>query len=116
VADRRRQLGQSGEDAAAAWYLARGWRILARNWRCRDGEIDLVAERRGVLVFCEVKARTSAAFGGPAEAVTRTKQERLRRLAMRWLDEAGRGIRRRELRFDVATVVAGRVEVFEAAF
>jgi putative endonuclease len=116
VADRR-AIGRSGEDAATAWYIAQGWRVLARNWRCREGELDLVAERRGTVVFCEVKARSSTAFGLPAEAVTAAKQARLRRLAAMWLAQDGRDIRRHELRFDVATVLGGgAVEVVEAAF
>ncbi|MEJ7585341.1 MAG: YraN family protein, partial [Acidimicrobiales bacterium] len=68
----------------------------------------------GVTVFCEVKTRTSDAYGVPAEAVTSTKQRKLRLLAMTWLDEA-RG-RRGDIRFDVACVLAGDIEVIEGAF
>jgi putative endonuclease len=98
----------------ARWYEAAGYEVVARNWRCRDGELDLIVTRPGVLVFVEVKARTSAAFGTPAEAVTWQKQQRLRRLAARFLDEHPGGPRR--LRFDVACVLAGRVEILESAF
>jgi putative endonuclease len=114
VPGRLRTIGNDGEDAAAAWYAARGYEIVARNWRCRDGEIDLVARRGGVTVICEVKARSSDAFGAPVEAVTRTKQLRLRRLAAAFL--AGASGSRGEVRFDVASVLAGRVEVVESAF
>jgi putative endonuclease len=110
----RRARGDAGEARAAAWYEAAGYEVLARNWRCRDGEIDLVAAGRGCVVFCEVKSRASAAFGLPAEAVTPAKQARLRRLAARWLDEAGR--RPREVRFDVAAILGDDLEVIEAAF
>ena len=73
----------------------------------------MVARRGAVLVFCEVKTRTSAAFGMPVEAVTAVKQRRLRRLAAAWLAEhAGAP----EIRFDVASVMAGEVEVVEYAF
>ncbi|MBM3674202.1 MAG: YraN family protein [Actinobacteria bacterium] len=117
--DPRRSLGQRGETLVAQWYERRGYTVLDRNWRCRDGEIDLVLAVGRVLVFCEVKTRTSTAFGTPAEAVTLRKQARLRRLASRWLDtHPGRA---RSLRFDVASVIAQRggpaiVEVLEAAF
>ena len=108
----------------AAWYRNRGYEVLDRNWRCRDGELDLVARRDGTLVFCEVKARSSAAFGLPAEAVTPAKQARVRRLGALWLaarraaeGEDGRPARRpSEIRFDVACVLAGRIEVLEGAF
>ena len=68
-----------------------------------------------MFVFCEVKARTTDAFGVPAEAVTRTKQARIRRLAARWLEEAA-PVRAREIRFDVVSVLAGEIEILEGAF
>ena len=108
-------LGASGEDLAAGWYAAQGYEVVARNWRCREGELDLVVVRNRVMVFCEVKTRSSAAFGMPAEAVGRTKQQRIRRLAARYLDEAA-PVRPREIRFDVAAILDGRVEVIEGAF
>jgi putative endonuclease len=94
--------------------------VLDRNWRCREGELDLVVARPGVVVFCEVKTRRGTAFGSPAEAVTFTKQRRLRTLARRWLADHP-GARARELRFDVASVLAVRgtppvVDVIEGAF
>lgn len=106
--------GASGEALAAAWYEARGWVVVDRNWRCRDGELDLVLRSGRTTVFCEVKTRTSSAFGSPAEAVTPTKQRRIRRLAARWL--ADHPSVRGEVRFDVAAVLGDRVEVIEAAF
>ncbi|MDQ4132308.1 MAG: YraN family protein [Actinomycetota bacterium] len=113
----RRALGAQGEDAAARWYQARGYRVLARNWRCREGELDLVLARGGEVVFCEVKTRSSLAFGTPAEAVTWSKQRRLRTLAARWLREgAPVSFGGAAVRFDVAAVMGDRVEVLEAAF
>ena len=110
----RRELGQSGEDAVAAWYQSAGYEIVVRNWRCREGELDLVVRRGRSYVFCEVKTRSTDAFGTPAEAVGRTKQARIRQLAARWLREGE--VRAIEIRFDVASVLAGRVEVLEGAF
>ncbi len=111
----RRLLGASGEAAVAAWYQERGYEILARNWRCREGELDLVVRDGRKFVFCEVKTRTSDAFGAPVEAVTRTKQMRVRRVAARWLEDEA-PLRPREIRFDVASVLAGTIEVVEGAF
>jgi putative endonuclease len=112
----RRSLGIAGEDAAAAWYSAQGYEIVARNWRCREGELDLIARVGRTYVFCEVKTRTSDAFGAPVEAVTRDKQQRLRRLAARWLEsDAPRPAA--QIRFDVASVSASAdVDVLEGAF
>ncbi len=114
TADRRRELGASGEEAVASWYEARGYEIVVRNWRCREGELDLIVRDGRAFVFCEVKTRTSDAFGAPVEAVNRAKQERLRRLAARWLTEAP--LRPREIRFDVASVMGDHIEVLEGAF
>jgi putative endonuclease len=118
--DDRRLLGDAGEDLVARWYADAGYRVLDRNWRCREGELDVVVARGSVLVFCEVKTRRSTAFGTPAEAVTITKQRRLRTLAMRWLD-AHPHARAKTLRFDVASVLAPRdtspqIDVIEGAF
>jgi putative endonuclease len=98
----------------AAWYEANGYTVVDRNWRCRQGELDLVARRGRVVVFCEVKTRSSTAFGAPVEAVTRTKQARLRVLAARWLEDSDAVAR--EIRFDVASVLRGEIEVLEGAF
>lgn len=115
MTQQRRELGAAGEAAVAAWYEARGYEVLARNWRCRDGELDLVVRDGRRFVFCEVKTRTTDAFGLPQEAVTRTKQQRLRRLAARWLQDDA-PMRPREIRFDVAAVLGGEIEVVEGAF
>lgn len=112
----RLRLGAAGEELAACWYVDRGYRVLARNWRCKEGEIDLVCALGHSLVICEVKTRSSEAFGHPAEAVTLAKQQRLRILAGRWIDSGQLQFRPREIRFDVAAVLAGELEVIEAAF
>jgi putative endonuclease len=99
---------------AAAWYAANGWEVLASNWRCAAGELDLVCRRGRVVAVCEVKARRSAGFGLPQEAVGVAKQRRLRRLAARYLIEHHLGAA--IVRFDVASVLEGRLEVIESAF
>ena len=110
----RRALGALGEDMAADWYVARGYEVLARNWRCREGEIDLIVRQQRTIVFCEVKTRSSTAFGLPAEAVTYEKRARLRHLAAKWLDESP--VRPLRIRFDVAAVLDGHLEVLEGCF
>jgi putative endonuclease len=114
----RQALGKLGEDLAVAELEHRGYAIAARRYRTRCGEIDIVAERCGVLVFVEVKARETAEFGSAAEAVTPRKQRQLTRMANDYLArEGGAG---RACRFDVVTVMLDRpepiVEVYENAF
>ena len=115
---RHLSLGRSGERAALRWYAQRGYQLVAANWRCRIGEIDLVLRRPGTIVFCEVKTRRGAALGGAYEAVTPTKQRKLRALAEAFL--ASTGERPDSVRFDVASVQQGpastHVHVFEDAF
>ena len=96
-------LGRSGEQAAADYLESAGFRILDRNWRCADGEIDIVAVERQVLVVAEVKSRTSMRYGSPLEAVSRAKRARLRRLAVQWLN--AHGVRFDQVRIDVVGLV-----------
>ena len=91
-------LGRAGEARAAAYLRERGYRILDQNWRCRDGEIDLVAAHGGQLVFVEVKTRRGVGFGHPFDAITARKLARLQRLAVAWVvahpeDAHGRAVR-----------------------
>lgn len=110
----RRALGARGENLAARWYEGHGYTIIERNWRCREGELDIIARTGTTIVFIEVKTRSSDAYGSPAAAVTATKQRRIRALALSWLrTHAEHGA---ELRFDVACVIGNQVEVLEAAF
>ncbi len=111
---RHQRLGAEGEELVARRYQARGYRVVDRNWRCPQGELDLVLRKGRTLVVCEVKTRSSAAFGLPAEAVTADKQRRVRGLTLRWLD--AHAFRPRTIRFDVAAVLDGRVEITEGAF
>lgn len=114
----RAATGAAGEAAAAAWYEERGYDVLERNWRRREGELDLVVRSGRTVVFCEVKTRSSDRFGTGAEAVTSAKQRRVRRLAARWFSELTPASGRQALvaRFDVVTVDGGVVEVIEGAF
>ena len=96
-------LGAHGERVAATYLTDAGLRVLDRNWRCREGELDIVARERDALVFCEVKTRRGVGFGHPVEAVTRAKQQRLRLLAQRWL--AAHDEHAPDLRFDVVGVL-----------
>ncbi len=100
----RMALGAWGEDVAVQHLQGRGYVVLARNWRCREGELDVVAQRGGLLVFVEVKTRSGAGYGEPAEAVTALKARRIRLLAARWLVDC-RPSGSFDLRFDVVGVV-----------
>lgn len=99
-------LGAMGEELAAERLTASGMRILDRNWRCRHGELDLVAVDGDTVVFVEVKTRSGLGFGSPAEAVTYAKQRRIRMLAQRWLSASERHWP--HVRFDVVAVLVGR--------
>jgi putative endonuclease len=96
-------LGQHGEQLAAEYLQRAGFRILSRNWRCSEGEIDIVAADRRVLVACEVKTRSGVGYGTPLEAVTRKKRNRLRRLAVCWV--VANGVLFDEVRVDVVGVL-----------
>jgi putative endonuclease len=112
VSTARGALGRYGEDVAARHLVESGLSVLDRNWRCRAGEVDIVAREGDVLVVCEVKTRRGVGFGTPLDAVTPVKAARLRRLAAHWLAEqrAGREgvdpIGFSEVRFDVVSVLA----------
>jgi putative endonuclease len=111
---RRAALGRLGEERAAAHYRAHGYAVVARNWRCRHGEIDLICAKGRTLVICEVKARSGAAQGHPLEAVTVFKQRRLRRLAAAYV--ITQATYWEEIRFDVASVLGLDLDIVEGAF
>ena len=116
--DSRQWLGKTGEDHACAALEAGGSEILARRYRTRHGEIDIVACDGAVVVFVEVKARTTDRFGGAAAAVTRSKQHRMGQMAVHFL--ARHRLHDRPCRFDVVTVEfnggSPRVEIYRNAF
>jgi putative endonuclease len=97
------QLGMDGEQVAADFLQTSGIEILARNWRCSEGEIDIVALEGRALVICEVKTRSSVKFGTPLEAVNRQKAHRLRRLAVRWALEGS--VMYHEIRIDIIGIL-----------
>jgi len=115
----RRALGAYGERVAARHLQDQGLVVLDRNWRCSDGELDLVLRDGDDVVFCEVKTRRGDGFGTPAAAVDHRKVRKLRQLALRWLGESG--IHPQAMRFDVVEVLpqprgATRVAHIRAAF
>jgi putative endonuclease len=111
MATDRRALGAAGEALVARWYEAHGFDVVARNWRCPTGELDVIVRKGNLVVFCEVKTRTSLAFGAPAEAVTIAKQRRLRILGAKWLEATK--TRAASIRFDVAAVIGEDIDVLE---
>jgi putative endonuclease len=116
--DPRRQLGDQGEDLAAAALKKQGYKILERNYVTPLGEIDLIARQGETVVVVEVKTRKSTRFGSPQEAVSTTKQARLRRLAEYYLK--AKRLTGSPVRFDVVAItLAGgepRVEIIQDAF
>jgi putative endonuclease len=107
----RTGLGRAGESAAAALYTRSGFRILERNRRIGRVEVDLIARRGPLVVFCEVKTRHTDEWGQPSEAVGHAKQARMRRFAAQWLTQEHPG--RVTVRFDVVSVIVrnGRLEL-----
>jgi putative endonuclease len=103
-------LGRLGEQLAAEYLQQAGMRVLDRNWRCAEGELDIVAAERRVLVACEVKTRSGLGFGSPLEAISRRKQARLRRLAVSWI--RAHGVLFDEVRIDVIGLVRDRAGHF----
>jgi putative endonuclease len=114
----RQAFGELGERIAERWLRERGWRVVQRRFRSGHRDIDLVAERDGVVAFVEVKARRGDSYGGPVGAVDWRKQRELSRSARVWIDRHGRGTD--AYRFDVIGVlVAGervRIRHVENAF
>ncbi len=102
MADDRKKYGDSSEDTAARLLRRKGYKILERNFRTRLGEIDIIAKHKGAVVFVEVKARRSGAYGNPKGAVTPAKQRRISKVALTYLKM--NGSTRTKARFDVVTV------------
>jgi putative endonuclease len=119
MTNERRAVGAYGERLAEQHLREQGLVVLARNWRCAEGEVDLILRDGDDVVFCEVKTRRGDRFGSPAEAIGPAKVRRLRRLAVRWLEQST--LSPREIRFDVVAVLprqrgAADVEHVRAAF
>lgn len=118
MSDPGKKLGKQGEALAAAFLERAGYRIVARNYRSRSGELDLVAEEKGVVAFIEVKTRREGAAVGPFEAVTAAKRRQMVKVAMEYLVRQGEG--ERPARFDVVAVTLignePRIELMKNAF
>ena len=121
VAARRNARGKWAEEFVARWYAQHGYEVVARNFRSKRGELDVVLMHGNELVVCEVKARASNAFGFAAEAVTVTKQLKVRRATFDFVEhvrltDAVLHSRIRTTRFDVATITGVHLEVLFNAF
>ncbi|MBO0841141.1 MAG: YraN family protein [Sciscionella sp.] len=103
---RDKELGRRGEQLAVEYLEKHGVIVLSRNWRCRDGELDIVGTDRKRLIVCEVKTRSSDGFGQPVDAISEAKMQRIRRLANAWL--AHYHVRWCQVRFDVISVYLPR--------
>ena len=100
-----REIGAKGEEFASQYLQNLGYRILDRNWRTKRGELDIVAEHEATLIFCEVKTRTSKVCGLPSEAISQTKIQHLKTVALEWLN--AHQVRHTGIRFDVVAVLLG---------
>lgn len=110
--------GKSGEDIAVRFLGKSGYKVLARNYRSRLGEIDIIAKEHGTICFVEVKSRHSGKFGAPQEAVTGRKQRQISRAALSFLKE--KNLLGSSARFDVVSVIYAqdtpKIELFKNAF
>ncbi len=110
--------GKKGEDIAAVYLRKKGYRIVERNYRCRYGEIDIIAMDAGDIVFVEVKSRKSESFGSPEEAVSIVKQKKISNVALNYLQE--KGITDHNARFDIVAVrlipEGNRINIIRDAF
>ncbi len=100
----RKKVGADGEDQAAKYLKAKGYRIIEMNWHCWLGEIDIISKDADTLVFCEVKTRSNQSLGHPLEAITVSKQEKLRRLGEAYIQVTPNNDT--PLRFDVISIIA----------
>lgn len=110
-----RGVGSRYEELAAAWLAGKGYRIAERSFNCPMGEIDIIAEQGGDLVFIEVKARRGEAYGRPFEAVTRSKQAKIIKTALAYIKS--KGLKPAGIRFDVVSIRMGaEPELIKSAF
>ncbi len=114
--DRRVAEGARGESLARQWLEGRSFVVLAARWRCRMGELDLIAREGGTIVFVEVRSRRSDRSGRPEESVGPQKRRRIARLAALWLAGQPRPVRDAPCRFDVIAVTGERIEHIRGAF
>ena len=112
----RRKLGFWGESKAARFLKKNGYKILSRNFKCKAGEIDIIAQKGDAIAFVEVKTRTSDAFGEPCEAVDLTRQRRYCNAAEQYIRLNGIGLETYVLRFDIIEIKKGVLNHIENAF
>lgn len=105
-----RELGMLGENMAAHLMEKKGYTIIRRNYRCKAGEIDIIAVKAEELVFAEVKTRQSFAYGRPCEAVGKEKQKHIKQAASCYLRENGKTGKAKRLRFDVMEIIINHIE------
>jgi len=114
----KKELGTKGEDLAVSYLEKQGYRILQRNYRCKSGEIDIICCKAEIIVFVEVKTRTSKLYGSPEESITWRKRDHIRKTALDYLAAGRRSFK--ELRFDVIGIMieqgVPRVNHLEGAF
>ena len=110
----KRAYGSAGEQSACEYLSAKGWKIIDRNVRRGRGEIDIIAGKRGLTAFIEVKRRSGTGFGRPAEAVNFEKQRRIAQAAALYMQE--NGLENANIRFDVIEILPGELRHIEAAF
>ena len=111
----KREVGSCYEELAAVYLQKKGYRVLERNYRCRQGEVDLICTQGPCLVFVEVKYRTDGRMGGPLEAVDKRKQRCIRQAAAHYMYSHGFG-EDCACRFDVVGILGERVELVQDAF
>lgn len=100
--------GKQGEDMATKYLAEKGYKILQRNYRCSYGEIDIICSQGEQIIFVEVKTRKSTLYGAPEEAVTKNKIERIRKVALHYLNKAEYYP---EIRFDVIAIIIDKEKV-----
>lgn len=107
-------VGKKGEESAVRYLKKRGYRIIERNFRCKLGEIDIIAMDKNYLVFIEVKKKESPIFGNPVEAVDEKKQKQMEKVALSFLKY--KGLRDVDCRFDVVSITLDKIELIKDAF
>lgn len=114
----RKETGRHGEIIASNYLKNKGYRILSRNYRCRDGEIDIICEKEHILIFVEVKSRRNTDFGYPEESVTKQKIQHIKKVALNYLNKDSNSYK--EIRFDVIGIIftddSYNINHVEAAF
>lgn len=114
MANEKIKLGKNGEEKGACLLQQQGYEILKRNYRCRLGEIDIIAREKDCIVFVEVKTRKTKSQGLPEEAVNQYKQHQIEKVALHWLKSSG--FKHPNLRFDVISVSPEGIHLLKDAF